>query len=183
MEGDYPLIIEKILRKRGRTTPIESYRLMMSMIDFNLRNIAYENRTERERKDVYTKISGVMVADIFAEAEGRGTDFEGMMAWLKINWGVRAIRIESEEKFITSDNPATIFSTVKVDSPVLIYMPVHPKIAVIAFDKRYLRFASTKASNDAVGVLNGLQVTRCVEHVFSDYDLFNDKDRDQRHSQ
>ncbi|MDH3690977.1 MAG: DUF4238 domain-containing protein [Gammaproteobacteria bacterium] len=169
MERDYPPIVEKILASESLTKK-EYFGLVITMIDFNLRNIAYENRSDRERKDVYGAISRSCMEDLFWEAPGRGTSFQENLDWLAENWRIQALETESGEKFITSDNPSTIYCHERFGRPILIYLPIHPDKAVIAFDRRYIRAVSRKVSDDALSILNGLQVNRCVRHVFSEHD-------------
>ena len=177
METSYPPIIRKIMNNQVLTR-LEYYGLMMTMVDLNLRNIAYEKRTKAERRVVYEAISRSMNADMFAEARGAGTDNRGILEWVVKHWRVQPLMPETEEKFITSDNPSAIYGEARTGRPVLVYLPVHPKYAVIAFDNRFLRVTSNLVTDDALGVLNGLQVNHCVKHVFSDHDLL---EGDERH--
>ena len=177
MENDYPLIVKKIMN--GETlSKKQYYQFIITMGDFNLRNVAYENQTDRERKDVYTAISKAFNEDMFGEVEGRGADLQAMMDWLSANLRLQPFRSESGEKFITSDNPSTIFSHPRSGRPVMIYLPIHPDYAAVAYDQRHLDVVGNEISDDALGVLNGIQINRCVQHVFSDHDILNGEDQE-----
>ena len=171
VENDYPVLIERILGGERKFTTGEYYRLLMIMVDFNLRNVAYENRTEGERMHAYEKISRRFNYDLFSETEGQGTDMPEMLKHLTDNWHVKIIGSETAEKFITSDNPSTIYVNPEHGRPVMIYLPIHPDFALVAYDRRDLETTSANASDDTLGVLNGLQINRCVRHTFSDHDL------------
>ncbi len=176
MEKHYPRIIEKILGGDTSLNPFDYFGLFMIMADFNHRNVAYENRAEVERMHVYEAISRSFMSDVFAEARGYGKDLHGIKEWLEDNWRILRIEPETEEKFITSDNPSTIFSNPSNGRPVMIYLPAHPRIAVIAYDQRHIKAESVKATDAAIGLLNGLQINRCVRHTFSDHDLSEDEE-------
>jgi len=171
MEGHYPQIIEKLLRGDSSLHVRDYYGLFMIMADFNLRNIAYENRTEIERRHVYEAISRSFNRDIYSEAEGGGTDMRAMMRWLETTWRVQKLIPETDEKFITSDNPSTIYSHPRTSRPVMLFLPAHPRLGIVAYDQRYLDMHTSKISDDALSVLNGLQINRSVRHTFSDHDL------------
>ena len=175
MEEHYPALMERILDGDRKFGASDYFGLLTIMVDFNLRNVAYENRSEEERMEVYQAISRRFNADLFAEVGG-GTDMRAMLEHLSNHWRLHVIRPETEEKFITSDNPSTIFVNPKHHRPVMVYLPTHPKIALVAYDRRDLRPTGSEISDDALGVLNGLQVHRCVRHTFSDHDLSEDAD-------
>ncbi|MGS2722123.1 DUF4238 domain-containing protein [Porticoccus sp. GXU_MW_L64] len=176
MESGYPVIVGKIIS--GETlSKREYYLLITTMVDFNTRNIAYENQTDKERKEIYTAISRAFMEDIFFEAKGGGTDLQAMMDWFSEHWRLQPFRSDSGEKFITSDNPSTIFSHPQTGRPVMVYLPIHPDYALVAYDKRHLDVKGNSMSDDALGLLNGLQVNRCVRHVFSDHDILNGDDQ------
>lgn len=176
MEKHYPRIIEKIIGGNSSLNRLDYYGLFMIMSDFNHRNIAYENRTKVERMHVYPAISRSFLADVFAEAKGGGTSKRGILEWMVKYWRINIILPENDEKFITSDNPSTIFSDPKNNQPVMLYLPVHPRFGVIAYDQRFLRLKTTKVSDEVVGILNGLQINRCVRHIFADHDISGDKE-------
>lgn len=177
MENDYPLIVKKIMN--GETlSKKEYYSFIVTMGDFNLRNVAYENQTDKERKEVYTAISRAFIEDMFGQAEGGGTDFQGMLDWFAAHWRLQPFRSDCGEKFITSDNPSKIFSDPNTKRPVMIYLPIHPDYVAVAYDKRHLDVVGNEISMDALSVLNGLQVKLCVQHVFSDHDILNGDDEE-----
>jgi len=93
--------------------------------------------------------------------------------WFAENWRLRTLKSQTSEKFITSDNPSTIYTEPKNSRPVMVYLPVHPDLAVVAFDKRCLAVTDPIISDDALGVLNGVQINRSIRHTFSDHDLKN----------
>jgi len=175
MERHYPAIIQKLLDGKLALSSSDYFGLFMIMVDFNLRNVAYENKTEGERRHAYEAISRSFNSDVFQEANGNGSSMQGMMDWLTENWRVQRIIPETNEKFLTSDNPSTIFSNPKNGKPVMLYLPAHPKLGIIAYDRRYLKVVTEKTTDDALSVLNGLQVNRCVRHTFSDHDITNEQ--------
>ena len=171
MERDYPQIIEKLLDGQTSLSPRDYFSLYNIMVDFNLRNVAYINRSEVERMHVYEGISRRFNQDVYTEAQGAGTDLKGMWNWLKKTWRVQRIQAASKEKFITSDNPSTIFHHPKTDRPLMIYLPAHPDLGLVAYDRRYLKLTEEEISDNALGILNALQINRCVRHTFADHDL------------
>ena len=60
----------------------------------------------------------------------------------------------------------------------MIYLPIHPDYAAVAYDQRHLDVVGNEISDDALGVLNGIQINRCVQHVFSDHDILNGEDQE-----
>ncbi len=177
MERDYPLITKKIM-DAATLTKKEYYQFILIMGDFNIRNVAYENKTDQERKEVYQAMSRAFNEDLFGEVGGDGTNLQEMMDWFAEHWRLQPFRSNSGEKFITSDNPSKIFSHPRSGCPVMIYLPIHPDFAVVAFDKRHLQVVGKEISDDALGVLNGIQAHRCVRHVFSDHDILNGDDQE-----
>lgn len=173
MEKDLPSIIRKILKAEDLRKK-EYYSLIIIMCDLNLRSVAFENRTDLERFHVYEAISKSFNQDMYADAEGQGNDLNGMIEHLKMNWELAPICSETGEKFITSDNPSMILTDPKDQRPVLIYLPIHPQRAVIAYDKRSIKMTSGEVTIDALRLLNGLQINLAVRHVFSDYDIMDE---------
>ena len=171
MEENYPPLIEKLLSGQTKFNKTEYFGLLMTMADFNLRSTAYENRTEVERMHTYQFISNIFMSKLFSEAPGQGDDFPEMLKWLGQHWRVQALTAEASGKFITSDNPSTICTDSKNSRPVMIYLPVHPKLALVAFDQRSLAVTIDRISDDPLGVLNGLQINRSIRHTFADHDL------------
>jgi len=171
MERDYPPIIDQILKGELPKKKGEYFGLIMTMCDFNLRNVAYENRTDLERFPLYEGISRRFNKDMFAEVDGQGADMKKMLDHLEKNWVLSALFTETEEKFITSDHPSIVFTEPDGKRPVLIYLPVHPTAAAVAFDKRSVAIINDKITDSALAILNGLQVKHSVEQVFSDHCL------------
>lgn len=176
MEKDYSDIVEMFLNGPEKMHKTHYFRFITMMIDFNLRSVAYENLSEVERMHTYQTISRSFMHDLFFEAPGQGTDLPEMRKWMEQNWRIQPVLSETSEKFITSDNPSTIYTEPKDSRPVMFYLPVHPKLAVIAYDKRHLTVTSNRVTDDALGVLNGLQIYRSVRHTFADHDLEKDPD-------
>ena len=176
IEKNYPKIVAMFLNGQEKMRRADYFEFIMMMIDFNLRSVAYENRSEVERIHTYQAISMSLNHDLFFEAPGQGADMPEMRKWMENNWRIQPVTSETSEKFITSDNPSTIFTEPKDSRPVMVYLPVHPKLSVIAFDQRHLAVTSNKITDDALGVLNGLQIIRSVRHTFADHDLKNDPD-------
>lgn len=176
MENHYPEIIEKLISGQRSFHIRDYFGLFMIMVDFNLRNVAYENRSEVERMHVYEAISRSFNSDLFSEAKGEGSDMHGMKDWLTENWRVQRVEPTSNEKFITTDNPSIVFSNPNNGRPVMLYLPVHPRIGIVAYDRRYLRISAGQVSDDALGILNGLQINGCVRHTFADHDLSNNQE-------
>jgi hypothetical protein len=140
------------------------------MIDFHLRNVAYENHTNLERKDVYQRISKSLLRDLFYDHGNKANDIPAISKTLHDNWEVQPILSLSNEKFITSDNPSIIFCD-EEEKPALIYLPAHPKVGIVAYDKRLVKLLTNQINVGNLAALNSLQVYNCVRHVFSDYDL------------
>jgi hypothetical protein len=174
IEEDYPPLIEKLLGGQTKFKPPEYFKFLTIMVDFNLRSVAYENRSEVERMHTYQSISRIFISKLFSEAPGQGTNFSEMLKWLEQHWRLLALTTKSSEKFITSDNPSTIFTNPENSRPVMIYLPVHPNLAIVAFDQRSLTATNDRISDDALGVLNGLQINRSIRHTFADHDLKDD---------
>lgn len=171
MENDYPPLVERILAGERKLPRREYIQLIIKIIDFNLRSVAYENQTDKELKDVYTAISRIFIYEFFKETEGQGTDMQQMADHVEENWRIHIISPHTTEKFITSDNPSTIYFNPKHGRPVMVYLPIHPQFALVAYDRRDLETTSGKVDDDALGVLNGLQIARCVRHAYSDHDI------------
>jgi len=177
MENDYPLIVEKMMNGEVLSEE-ESYKFIIIMCDLNIRNAAYENQTDKENKEVYTAIARAFAENVFGQAEGGRTDSQGMLHCIAAHWRLQLFCSESSEKFITSDNPSRVFDNPKTGRPVMIYLPIHPDYAAVAYDKRHLAVVGNDISNDALGELNGLQVKHCVQHVFSDHDILTGDDQE-----
>ncbi|GJL80210.1 MAG: hypothetical protein NPINA01_31990 [Nitrospinaceae bacterium] len=170
MEKNYPPIIKNIL-KGNQLTKKDKYGLIMMMFDLNLRNVVYENRTEMERIKLYEGISRAFVGSMFEETTGKGNDFNEMASHLEKNWELDSLRSTSGEKFISSDNPSMIIADKNSSRPVLVCLPIHPDLAMIAYDKRTSEIISNSITDDALGILNGLQIKLSVRHTFSDHDI------------
>ena len=176
MEQHYPQIIEKILGGERRFNRFDYYGLIMIMVDFNLRNIAYENRSEVERMHVYEAMSRAFIGDMFAEAPGHGSDKPEMLKWLEANWDMQIFSPETSETFITSDNPSIIFTEPKTERPMMILLPIHPKCAIVAYDKRGVTPSGNTVSDADLSVFNGLQINMSVQHIFSNIDMKTEPD-------
>ena len=171
-EKDYPRTIDELLQAKvlGKK---QYYGLILTMFDFHLRNVAYENRTDSEYIDVYEKMSSSFLACVFADTQSQGTDLNDLGKHLIKYWRLQPVQ-SFTEKFITSDNPSLVFGEAKTIAAI--FLPVHPNLGVIAFDKRKLNLKSARATIDDVALLNGFQVQMSIRHVFSDHDLSKIKD-------
>lgn len=169
MENDYPLIIEK-LRAGTSLTRREELGLLLTVFDFHHRNIAYENRSSTERFDAYQRISRdwfkqVLPPEIYQLGMQEYCDY------LNQKWQVVTVSPATSEKFITSDHPSLILTAEYGRKPIAALLPVAPDLMVVCFDSGALRLDHEKVSDDALGVLNGLQVARCVEEIYSDHPI------------
>ena len=173
-EQEYPTLIEKIINGDIPDRK-NSHKLMLIIWDLHLRNISYQNRTDSDRAEIHDQISRDFMALIFEETKSKGNDFKEANKHLTENWRLLTIQPITQEKFITSDNPSIIFSEPVKNKPVLTYIPIHPHVGIIIYDQRSIAINCKNISDDEIAVLNGLQANCSINHVFSDYNIENEK--------
>jgi hypothetical protein len=69
--------------------------------------------------------------------------------------------------FISSDNP-TLTLNVKGSAPGIIYLPLHPNLAVIALKKNIISLSYSKISKKDMEYLNSYMISNCNREVYFD---------------
>jgi len=170
IESDYPKIVRKTLDDKPLTMK-EKLGLFLTVFDLNHRNVAFENKSSKERFDVYRAISRSFIEDFSKEANVAHDDFQGLQDYLVGTWTVAVVRPETDEKFITSDYPSIVFTGATKGRPTLAILPAHPSFAFVIFDNEAFEQVTEQISDDALGLLNALHCNLSIRHIFADHDF------------
>ena len=167
MENDYPVLVKKILNDE-RLTKKEYYSMIITMIEYHARNPSYENLTKEENYEAYLTVSRGLFMDILEGCEGCHANLQKGMDFIASNWLLQPLTSSKEELF-SSDHPSLLFSIDKKLS--FIILPINPHHALLAVDKRKVKIVSNTINENDNGLLNALQVNRCIEFIYSNIDL------------
>lgn len=167
MENLYPPIVEKILQRKTLTTK-DYYGIILTMVEYHARNPSYKNITNKENYAAYLAVSSGIMGEIFGELAANTVDMKKKFDFLKTNWEMKPIYLK-DDKFISSDHPSLLFSI--DDELAYIFLPISPCCGIVAVDKRKVQIIGDEANHDDNAMLNGLQAQRCVNYLYSDFDL------------
>ena len=161
LESEYPEFARRMIKDLD-PGPVDGHLLTTIMLDMHLRNPAYEKRTEKERIDLYTAVTGALIGQLLGP--GEDLDMSAAGRRLREEWQVAPIRT-ANETFLTSDTPTLIFSNSEIS--LAIAMPISPTTYAFTYNIKFLAASGNSATDDDVGLLNGLQVRYCMRDVFS----------------
>jgi len=174
MENDIPLIVDK-LSNRMPLSIKERVGFSLIVFDLHHRSAAYENNTTSERFPAYQKVSRQWLIEIWPN-DVPADDLHTFFDYFRDGWKLEVMESSSEEKFITSDHPSIIFTDKTDEKPIVAILPISPKQSVVVYDHSRIRISRNIITEDELGVLNGLQVKRCISELYSDHDLFEVED-------
>lgn len=168
-ESNYCQIVDKI-RASQEPTGTNYGDLFLSMFDFYLRNAIHKNRTGKEGIDAYDQRIQMAFSQILLGRNDGELPRADIIDHILHFWRVEIISILPNSQFVTSDHPSVWITVRKFpESPKpelqLIMLPISPKHAAVAFDRRVLEIINHQASLGDVVKLNVGQVEnadRCV---------------------
>jgi hypothetical protein len=161
MENDLPRLVER-LASGDHLNSREWLSLFLIMTDLHHRSVAYENKTSLERFEAYQIISRQWFAEILPSHVEKD-DLQAYCNFIHENWRINLLTSMNGKKFITSDHPTIIFSDIVDQKPIAVLTPLDPQRYAIAFDATRLALLREGLSDHEVGLLNGLQVRRCIK--------------------
>lgn len=170
-EVAYPVVVNKLLQgeELGET---DFYHMVSAMLELHARNLLYVNGTDQERKHVFMTVYTMLLKELFG-VRGNARNWKPMyiLPALKDHWHLHLLW-SHEQDLITSDNPVRLFVDETNGAPVVIILPVHPRLAVIAKDRRCgWKITTGMAGKRSVDYLNYLQVDGCNKQIYSSFDI------------
>jgi hypothetical protein len=147
----------------------EYFGLMFFMISLHLRNPAYEiNPPLGPRSEAYKLLEIQFVHHHLMGSPGHASTPRQQLERLKESSGVFLYKSASQDRLITSDNPALWFSTGGSGDPHFMILPVTPNSCAMAYNREVISLAGDSLSPADVEVLNKAQVKSCVKALYSD---------------
>jgi len=174
MENDIPIIVNRLIDGELLTAK-ESLGFMLIVFDLHHRSAAYDNQTAKERFEAYQRVSTQWLA-LISPDQSYVSDMQKLCDYLSSNWTLMMIQPETSEKFVSSDHPSIIFTDSVDEKPILAVLPVTPSLCAMAYDSNRIDITKNKVTDLELGLLNGLQVSRCIKEVYSDHDLYEKGD-------
>ncbi len=142
---------------------------MFFIVSLHLRNLAYEvSRTLGPRIEIYKLLESQFIHHSLMGSPEYASTLEQQLERLKDFWGVFVYTSASENRLITSDNPALWFSTGDSGDLHFMILPVTPNSCAIVYNLEVINLAGDALSPIDVDVLNEAQVKSCLKALYSD---------------
>lgn len=144
--------------------------LLLAMFDFHLRNAIHKNRTGKERIEAYGQCIDIFISQMLLNWNGGEITKAHVINHIVRYWRVEIISVTSGNQFLTSDHPSMWMSLRQASDYSksglhLVTLPLTPKHAAVAFDRRFLEITGNQANSKDEGTLNVGQIQnadRCV---------------------
>jgi len=178
-EGRYGVMAQRIWKGDPNQSIEEYFGLMFFIVSLHLRNCAYEVDPELGcRGDAYYLLEQQFVHHYLMDAPDCVTTPEQQLARLKDSWRVSVCTSASENRLITSDNPALWFSACGSGNVDFMILPVTSNSCAIAYNRKVVRVVGDFLVPADVKVLNIAQVMSCQKALYSDAPFSEDDQRE-----
>jgi hypothetical protein len=168
-EDLYGTLAQRIWKGDRNRNIREYFGLMFFIVSLHLRNPAYEvSRAFGPRIKAYTLLESQFIHHHLMGAPDCASTLDQQLERLKDFWGVFVYTSASENRLITSDNPALWFSTNGSGDLHFMILPVTPNSCAIAYNREVISLAENSLSPADVDVLNEAQVKSCLAALYSD---------------
>jgi hypothetical protein len=168
-EDLYGTLAQRIWNGDPNRSIREYFGLMFFMVSLHLRNLAYEVSPKLgPRIEVYKLLESQFIHHHLMGSPDCASTLEQQLERLKDFWGVFVYTSASENRLVTSDNPALWFSTDDSGNLHFMILPVMPNSCAIAYNREVISLAADPLSPADADVLNEAQVKSCLKALYSD---------------
>lgn len=171
-ENDWAKLVRQFISGDAPKGHILAPMLLLQSSYFLLRNRGFENKTSKERIEIYKSAIEGFWNEVLMQGEIPKTPPECARAMME-KWECHLLPNKTEV-FITSDNP-TLTLNFKDEFPGIIYLPITPNWALIALRKGIVKLSNDKITEQDVSHLNSYMVINSNREVYSNKEFGEDE--------
>ena len=160
-----------------RPTFQEYFGLILMVFDLHLRNKAQQNLTTQNNLEAYRTRLFLFLRDMFLGRSEGTPDERELKSHLQTHWRVNIIVPSADSEFITSDNPAMIFTTNDRHDCHYALLPITPGHLAVAFDQRFIEIRPGHTTQADDELLNRNQCRQASSAIYSRTKLDAEQER------